>query len=108
MKLIATLLTFLVIFPFIQSKKSYAFAVTGDMKCSRLINEKKDVKMIIASVRWFQGYYSGRNYENNNNTSDFIKFKNVELFDYLFKFCIEDPSRSIVEVSELLYEKIKF
>ena len=96
------------IFMFIQSKNSHAFSVTGNMKCDRLINEKKDIKLIIASVRWFQGYYSGRNYENNNSTSDFMKFKNVKLFDYLFKFCIEDPSRNIVDVSELLYEKLRF
>ena len=89
-------------------KISYAFAITGDVKCTAIISQKNNENMIVDTTRWFQGYFTGRNYENSNSMKQFIKFKNIELFFYLLKLCKQEPTSKLISVSEKLYEKLKF
>ena len=85
----------------------YAFAMTGDVKCSVIISKGDNPNMIIHTIRWFQGYLTGRNYENKSIPTQFIKFENNELFPYLLNLCKKEPSSSLILISEKLYEKLK-
>ena len=87
-------------------KISYAFAMTGDVKCSVIISKQDYPKMIVETTRWFQGYFTGRNYENRSITKQFIKFENNKLFSYLLNLCKQEPSSSLILTSKKLYEKL--
>lgn len=92
-------------FLYIPIHKTYAYTVFGNMMCGTILETKNDSTYNFGIKKWMQGYFSGRNYENNNSfskgTVDWNSF-----YYAVIKYCNNNPINSLGHAAESVYSDI--
>ena len=85
--------------------KIYAYTVFGDVSCGAVLETKNNQSHKFALKKWMQGYFSGRNYENNNSFSNGIVDHNTFYFA-IMKYCKNNPIDRLGNAAESVYRDI--
>jgi len=82
-----------------------AYTVKGSVECPDVVKEDANDKFRLANMWWILGYMSGRNYENDANTSKGVEAE--DLYAHVLSFCRANPGKDMDDASIDLYNLLK-
>ena len=104
-KLLLSIFSLIISFNAVGDWTSYSYSAAGYMKCenvNKLVEEgNTEFKNMIIS--WFNGYYTGRNYE----TSSYPAITDSELiYIETINYCNSNPLENTIDLADYLYSSL--
>jgi hypothetical protein len=92
-------------FQYLLIHKTYAYTVFGDMTCGTILEKENDSTYKFSIKKWMQGYFSGRNFENNNSFSKGTVDWNTFYFS-IMRYCNNNPINRLGDAAAIVYRDI--